>query len=80
MTTEKNFDLKLAPIGIRKAAACNGIWSGKFVWFAPDINETYNPILGKVYNRNHPEGSVILVLEKELASDYTWKEIRELHK
>lgn len=74
------FNLKSAPIGIRKAAACNGIWSGRFVWFDYDINETYNPILGKVYNRNHPDGLDILVLEKELALDYTWKEIRELNK
>lgn len=76
MTTEKNFNLKLAPIGIRKAAALKGIQSGRFVWFAPDTNETYNPILGKAFNKNYPNGIEISLRDSENAMGEMWEDIK----
>ncbi len=71
------FDLSTASISIRKAAALNGVWSGK--WepvFDPADNGHPGAVVAKVYNKNHPDGIEILEGEAAHALDYTWDELR----
>jgi len=67
------FNLNSASIGIRKAAALKGIWSGQIEFFGPDLQ---NP-LAKVFNKNNPNGVFILTIDRKEAEKYTWSEIKK---
>jgi hypothetical protein len=69
-----NLNLKYASESFRKAAAINGVWSGKYE--ARYGGEGPDAIVGVVYNRNHPEGVEITAGEEDHANAYTWAEIK----
>lgn len=63
------FNLDTADMMIRKAAAMNGIKSGKIEYIST------GPIVAKVYNKNFPDGVEISEAEAKQTKHYTWSEI-----
>lgn len=70
------FNLKLASIGIRKAAALKGIRSGKVTFLNHVTEEVYNdkPI-AEIFNKNYPDGIVVTQFECNVALYIPWGEI-----
>jgi hypothetical protein len=70
------FDLSTTAIGIRKAAALKGIWSGKVEYY--DTNTYRNPLVARITNKNYLNGVDITQNQIEGALKYSWKKIKEL--
>jgi hypothetical protein len=74
------FNLNTASEGIRKAAALQGIKSGKWEPVFDADNQPDTGIIARVYNRNFPDGIEILGGDAENALAYTWREIDDAKK
>jgi hypothetical protein len=66
------FNLNTASERGRKAAAIQGVWSGKW---EPEFD---GEIIATVYNRNYPDGIKVSTGQAEYALSYSWSEIRSL--
>jgi len=66
------FDLIHANEGVHKAAAMQGVRSGKYERV---FDSESDGVIAKVYNKNHPDGLEIYSREAGEALNWTWKEI-----
>lgn len=76
LSQDTKLALKTASEGIRKAAALQGIYSGKWSPRFDPHNQGDTEVVATVCNRNHPDGIKILQGEAENALCYTWREIK----
>lgn len=73
------YNLKLANIGIRKAAALKGIWSGRVIFLAPETDELCSSeVIAKIFNKNYTAGIIITQFECKAASCISWREINNI--
>lgn len=74
--SKKMFNLSDASQQVRKAAYLAGVKSGQF---EPVFDPAEGPakIVGRVYNRNYPDGVVITQGDADYADHFSWSELKE---